>query len=306
MKKYKVHKILGLVMMASSALAVSQTAGATVTNATSTGYGLGADLGLLGSPVVSLTLPTGATGMAPIGYDNPAAVLAADLGPGVTVGALGLNLGAGANAQVIHANAFSNVDGSTGSKVTSASSSIDDLDVSLDVELFSLPIATLVGLNNVTLTSSAAVTGDYGTMSTLGAANIVSADLNLAAILGIGAPFSLDLSVFAEAAPNTEVLPPLLNNLGISLIVNEQLINGSANGVCLADSCSLEVNALHLMLDAVNVDTSLLGVSLPLASLDLKLGHSYAEMSAVPVPAAVWLFGSGILGLVGFGRRRQA
>jgi len=27
---------------------------------------------------------------------------------------------------------------------------------------------------------------------------------------------------------------------------------------------------------------------------------------AVPVPAAVWLFGSGLLGLVGVARRRQA
>ena len=30
-----------------------------------------------------------------------------------------------------------------------------------------------------------------------------------------------------------------------------------------------------------------------------------ADLSAVPVPAAVWLFGSGLLGLVGFTRRRK-
>ena len=29
-------------------------------------------------------------------------------------------------------------------------------------------------------------------------------------------------------------------------------------------------------------------------------------VAAVPVPAAVWLFGSGLLGLVGVARRRQA
>ena len=33
---------------------------------------------------------------------------------------------------------------------------------------------------------------------------------------------------------------------------------------------------------------------------------SYGSASAVPVPAAVWLFGSGLLGLVGIARRKQA
>ena len=33
---------------------------------------------------------------------------------------------------------------------------------------------------------------------------------------------------------------------------------------------------------------------------------SFAEVSAIPVPAAVWLFGSGLLGLVGVARRRKS
>jgi hypothetical protein len=30
-----------------------------------------------------------------------------------------------------------------------------------------------------------------------------------------------------------------------------------------------------------------------------------AEISAVPVPAAFWLFGSALVGLAGFGKRRK-
>lgn len=34
--------------------------------------------------------------------------------------------------------------------------------------------------------------------------------------------------------------------------------------------------------------------------------HSFGGVSAVPVPAAVWLFGSGLIGLIGFARRKKA
>ena len=33
---------------------------------------------------------------------------------------------------------------------------------------------------------------------------------------------------------------------------------------------------------------------------------TYSDVSAVPVPAAVWLFGTGVLGLVGVGRRKNS
>jgi hypothetical protein len=33
---------------------------------------------------------------------------------------------------------------------------------------------------------------------------------------------------------------------------------------------------------------------------------SFGTVSPVPIPAAVWLFGSGLLGLVGMARRKKA
>lgn len=48
------------------------------------------------------------------------------------------------------------------------------------------------------------------------------------------------------------------------------------------------------------------GNNVPLNSVTGSAGYSYPIASAVPVPAAVWLFGSGLLGLIGVARRRRA
>ena len=55
--------------------------------------------------------------------------------------------------------------------------------------------------------------------------------------------------------------------------------------------------------DRVNVLYSLTADSVA----DPLIGHALVrEISTVPVPAAVWLFGSGLIGLVGFSRRKKA
>jgi hypothetical protein len=43
-----------------------------------------------------------------------------------------------------------------------------------------------------------------------------------------------------------------------------------------------------------------------LANLELTSTGSLQALSSVPLPAAVWLFGSGLLGLIGVGRRRSS
>ena len=50
-----------------------------------------------------------------------------------------------------------------------------------------------------------------------------------------------------------------------------------------------------------NLNNSGDGVWLP-GSADIYMG----DVSAVPVPAAVWLFGSGLIGLIGFAKRKKA
>lgn len=55
----------------------------------------------------------------------------------------------------------------------------------------------------------------------------------------------------------------------------------------------------HTYADSVSFGENFAAVN---ASTSLHL----TEVSAVPVPAAVWLFGSGLIGLVGFARRKKA
>ena len=39
---------------------------------------------------------------------------------------------------------------------------------------------------------------------------------------------------------------------------------------------------------------------------DMNVEYDYLSIQAVPLPAAVWLFGTGIIGLIGFSKRRKA
>ena len=54
-----------------------------------------------------------------------------------------------------------------------------------------------------------------------------------------------------------------------------------------------------------NVSSILFSFPTPPSSSDFIRIHSF-EVQAVPVPAAAWLFGSGLLGLVGVARRKKA
>ena len=269
---------LGAAAFALASVTFTPTAGAAIVSANSEGYGLSVNLDVLGSNLLTVTTPAGISGTAPAPYSLNDALLDLDVGATIPI-----VVQAHASADIITGSANSNVDGSTGNKTTSASGSIEDLSINANLLSIFGPGLSLLELDDLTLSSSAEVTGDYGNMIASGSANITSLSLS---ILG------QDIQVDANAGPNSIIDLSALGLIGATLILNEQIAD------CSDSFCSMTVNALRLSLNGLN---NLFGA-------DIILGHSYAEMSAenisaVPVPAAVWLFSSAIAGLIGFSRR---
>lgn len=273
---------LGAAALALASVTFTQTAGAAVVSANSEGYGLSVNLGVLGSNLLTVTAPAGISGTAPAPYSLNDALLDLDVGVKIPLVAK-----AHVSADTITGAANSNVDGSAGSKTTGASGGVEDLSINANLLSIFGPGLSLLELDDFTLSSSAEVTGDYGNMTASGSANIDFTSLNLS-ILGQ----EIQIDADANAGPNSIIDLNALGLIGATLILNEQIAD------CSDSFCSMTVNALRLSLNGLN---SLFG--------DIIIGHSYAEMSAenvsaVPVPAAVWLFGSAMVGLAGFSRRK--
>lgn len=121
--------------------------------------------------------------------------------------------------------------------------------------------------------------GDYRIIS----GGTVDVDLYLQAASNVNAlDFTVDLNSFGTSGPSGG---PQLWSLGAS-------VSPSAVFTNLANDLALTVQ---------NTLTAFTGNSGELAWIQKKL---ILEVAVVPVPAAVWLFGSG-LALLGFARRRQ-
>jgi hypothetical protein len=269
----------GAAALTLASVTFTPSAGAAIVSANSEGYGLFVNLDVLNSNLLSVTTPAGISGTAPAPYSLNNALL--DLNAGATI----LGVQAHASADTINGSANSNVDGSAGSKTTGASGGVEDLNINVDL-LSILGLESLLELDNVTLSSSAEITGDYGSMTASGGANITSLNLS---ILG------QDIQVNANAGANSFIDLNALGLIGATLILNEQIAD------CSDSFCSMTVNALRLSLNGLA----------GLFDTDIIIGHAYAEMSAenisaVPVPAAVWLFGSAMVGLAGFSRRKTS
>ncbi len=114
---------------------------------------------------------------------------------------------------------------------------------------------------------------------------------------------SLDLSALVGSSPaaNTQLsgaAGTFLAGLGLTLTLNEQFNTCSG----FVTTCSVETNALHLSGTPLNSS---------LGAIDLKLGHSYAQINnfaptaAVPEPTTYAMMGLGLLGVM-FGARRRS
>jgi len=82
------------------------------------------------------------------------------------------------------------------------------------------------------------------------------------------------------------------------------LSNTIINGVALWDLGALSNSSVNMSLDNVGGCTQLVGGDVDIQNVNLS--RCAFDTTVVPVPAAVWLFGSGLIGLVGIARRKKA
>ena len=103
--------------------------------------------------------------------------------------------------------------------------------------------------------------------------------------------FSTALGGPGDALENFNKLPGVVNLASVSLLSDADLSTLQGSSVTLA---TIQFTALS------TGDTS----SLAYSAWDLK-GAGNKELQVVPLPAAVWLFGSGMAGLLGFARAKR-
>jgi len=128
--------------------------------------------------------------------------------------------------------------------------------------------------------------------------SIDGTDINFSGLVNVD-----DNSTFT--LPGNDVLQIGSAGIAPSPDLNGTLLQGIT--IDLVDSTQTTLSGEGLPLNINLVDwTSKLLVIRSTESLNLTFGSIDSLVSAVPVPAAVWLFGSGLLGLAGMARRKQA
>jgi hypothetical protein len=248
--------------------------------ASSSGYGLFVDVNALN--LVNLDagpLPMGVNGTAPGPYTDSDTALNVNVSTSIPIVA-----SAAVAAGTVNASAASSVDGLLGARTTTASGGV----IGLNLDTVTLPILG-PGINLLvidgTLSSTAQISGDFGSLVATGTTVVESLALTIS-----GIPVNLSAYVNVPIAPNTSVNLAALGIANASLILNEQVIAG--------DQSLIVVNAFHLN---VNVANSIVA--------QVILGHSQAQMTAIGVPepatALTAVAVMSISGLVAQRRRRS-
>lgn len=241
-------------------------------------YNLGTTIPLLDSILGALGLnPVNqSTGVAPSPYDITNTLTDVTVGPTQLAPALEVSVSTG----LLVSSVSSNVDGTAGSKFAMASSSTDELDTTVDALL---SIIDVLNLSASTITSSATVTGTPGSFVAVGSSYIENLFLDTT----LTSPLFVD--IYDNLGPNQI----LLDLAGITLTLNKQ------SSDCGVSYCNISVDAIDLTFNNAVFGALTLNGS-------IKVGHSFAELAAVPVPEAstygMMLAG---LGLVGFATSRR-
>ncbi|RJG25864.1 PEP-CTERM sorting domain-containing protein [Massilia cavernae] len=243
-------------------LCLAPHASATVVSGTSSSYGESANLTL--TPLIGLPFAIGsgpvptAGGSAPAPYNDSDSV------------AQIISLPLSAFLQTV--NASSNVDGAPGSRFADADATV-------------LNLSALLGLLTAQVVqSTAAVSGDFGALSSVGTSNLEGLMVN-------GMPF-----IVASPAPNT----PLFSAPGLTVTLNEQIHTGDG------------INSLGLAVNAIHIAFNNFAHGLGLINGDIIISHSEALLTAipnndngqVPEPGTLLLLAGGMIGFMAMGRRR--
>lgn len=285
LRTFALHRAFcGAVALTTIALATPAPAAETIT---SSGYALSADLGLLGFLGVAIAPVVPVGGSAPPAYNLTQSVLTLDqnllLGvPGVVTVRELISTG------LLTTTASSSL---PGTPVGQGSATVNDLSAGLSTRVSIAPALNILTIGAGTVTSTSSVEGN-GAISATGITVIEGLTLSGLA-LGL---LTIDGSAFVNPAPNTV----LLNVLGLSIVLNEQLFSG--NGV---DTLGLTTNAIHVAFRDFLVGGSLLTGDIIIGSSSAAIAVT-PDAGAVPEPAT-WLqliTGFGLIGVLLRSRRR--